>query len=223
MTPGLLQAVEKQVRAAEQQHLRRRRVALGERREVLIDHCLVETGNDLLYRNAGLDECVGVGLGEDAALRADLVQRIAGVAHAGEALRGDLELARGLLDEGAGAPAARGLHVNLLGLAVAAGGEEQRLHVLAANLGDEVDLRMQLLDRGRHGDHLLYEARADVRGDRSAAGAGDEDAVAAGLQATFGTQPHEELEHHLGLLRVVPLVVLPQHLAAGHCRRLYRG
>ena len=53
-----------------------RRVALGERGEVLVDHRLEQAGDDFLDRHAGLDQRVGVGLGEDAALGADLVQRI---------------------------------------------------------------------------------------------------------------------------------------------------
>ena len=68
MAPGLLQALEEQVRAAEQQHLGRRRVALGQRGEVLVDHRLEQAGDDLLDRHAGLHQRVGVGLGEDPAL-----------------------------------------------------------------------------------------------------------------------------------------------------------
>src|SRR5256886_13303029 len=37
MAPRLLQPLEEEVRAAEQQHLGQRRVALGERREILVD------------------------------------------------------------------------------------------------------------------------------------------------------------------------------------------
>ena len=107
---------------------------------------VLRDGDDLLHRHAALQQAVRVGFGEDAALGADLVQRQAFIGHPGQPLGRDLQLARGLLDKRAGAAAAGRLHVDLLALAVTAGREEQRLHVLAADLGDEVDLRMQLLD-----------------------------------------------------------------------------
>ena len=122
MAPGFLQTLEEQVRSAEQQHLGHRRVALRQRGEVLVDHRLEQAGDDLLDRHAGLDQGVGVGLGEDAAFRADLVQRSCPRrASAARRSRRDLQLARGLLDEGAGAAAAGRLHVDLLALAGAGG------------------------------------------------------------------------------------------------------
>src|SRR5439155_23943288 len=84
--PRLLQAGEEEIGPAEQQHFRERRVALGERREVLVDDGLEEARDDLLDRHAGLDQRVGVGLGENAALAADLVQAHARVRHRGQAL-----------------------------------------------------------------------------------------------------------------------------------------
>src|SRR5205807_9023946 len=64
MAPRLLQSLEEQVGTAEQQDLRRRRVALGERREVLIDDRLEQARDDLVDRHAGLDQRVRVGFGE---------------------------------------------------------------------------------------------------------------------------------------------------------------
>ena len=75
--PGLLQPREEQVRAAEQQHLGHRRIALGERGQVLVDDRLEEARDDLLDGHAGLHQGVGVGLGEDPALAADLVEALA--------------------------------------------------------------------------------------------------------------------------------------------------
>src|SRR5258706_5987902 len=134
-----------------------------------------------------------------------------------------MQLARRLLDKGAGAAAARGLHVDLLGLAVTAGGEEERLHVLAADLEDEVDLRVQLLDRGRHSDHFLHHLAAEKLLEHAGTGAGEEDAVALRREAALGLHAPEELEHHFRLLGAVALVVLPANLAVLADRGLDRG
>ena len=146
-------------------------------------------------------------------LLADLVQAHALVGQRGQLLAAHLQLARGLLDERAGAAAAGRLHVDLLAAAGAGGGEEDRLHVLAADLGDEADVGMQPLDAGRDRHHFLDDLAADQRRDEAGARAGEEDAVAAGGQAGLGLHPPEELDDLLGLAGVVPLVVLPGDLA----------
>src|SRR3989441_169240 len=215
MAPGFLQTLEEEVGAAEQEHLGRRRVALGQGRQVLIDDRLEQAGDDLLDRHAGLDQGIRVGLGEDAALARDLVQAHALVGHRGQPLAGHLELARGLLDEGAGAPAAGRLHVDLLGSPRAGGGEEDRLHVLAADLRDESHVGMLALDARGDGDDLLDELAAHQRSDEPGAGAGEEDAVRADCEAGLGLHALQKLEHFLGLAGVVPLIVLPGGFAVG--------
>ena len=52
MAPGLLKAGEEQVRAAEEEDRRQRRVALGQRREILVDHGFEEARHDLPDRHA---------------------------------------------------------------------------------------------------------------------------------------------------------------------------
>jgi hypothetical protein len=220
VAPRLLQALEEQVRTAQQQHARQRRVALRQRREVLVDDRLVETGDDLLDRHARLHQRVRIGLGEDPALGADLVQVHAVVLHLRELLARDPELARGLLDERPGAAAAGRLHVHLLAGAAAGRREEHRLHVLAADLGHEAHFRMQFLDRGCDRDDFLHELAADQRRKAPGARAGEVDPVDAGTDAAFGFDAAEELEHHLGLARVVALVVAPQAAAVLHHDRL---
>ena len=222
MPPRLLQAAEEEIGSAEQQHVGTRRVPFRERREVLIDDRLVEARDDLGHRHTGLHQRVGVGLGEDAALRADLVERLTGVARAGQLLGRDLQLARGLLDEGPGAAAARRLHVDLFALAAAARREEQGLHVLPADLGDEVDVRVQRFHRRRHGDDFLHQLAADERRDEAGARPGQTDAIAPRPQTAVLFHAREEREHHLGLLRVVPLVVLPADGAVLPQHRLHR-
>ena len=152
-----------------------------------------------------------------------LVERVAAVAHRRQLLGRDLQLARGLLDEGAGAAAAGGLHEDLLGRACAVPREEHRLHVLAADLGDESHLGVQLLDRGRDRDHFLDVLAAEQRGGPTRPGAGDEDAIAARRQSVIGLESGQELEHLLGLAGVVALVVRARIWPVRRPRRLARS
>ena len=223
MPPRLLQPHEEEVGAAEEQDLGHGRVALGQGGEVLVDDGLEEARDDLLDGHAGLDERVRVGLREDAALGADLVEREPFVGHLGQPLRGDLELARCLLHECTGAPAAGRLHEDLLGLARAGGGEEDRLHVLAADLRHEAHVGVQTVHGGGDGDHLLDELAAAEGRDEARARAREEDAVAARHHARLGLHALEELVHLLGLARVVALVVLPRRLTVLHDDGLHRG
>src|SRR6185369_7830106 len=105
------------------------------------------------------------------------------------------------------------LHVHLLGLAGAAGGEEDRLHVLAADLGHEPHVGMQLLDAGGDRHDLLDELAAHLRRDEAGAGAGEEHPVRPGAEAGLGLHALQELDDLLGLLGVVALIVLPGDLA----------
>ena len=115
--PGFLQPLEKQIRPAEQQNFRRRRVPARQRGEVLIDDRLEQGSDDFIDGDAGLEQRVGVGFREDPALAADLVQRVPRVAHFGKRFRSNLQFARRLLDERAGAARAGALHQHLLALA----------------------------------------------------------------------------------------------------------
>src|SRR4029450_4193103 len=178
--------------------------------QVLVHHRLEQAGDDLLHGHARLHERVGVGLGEDAALAADLVEAHALVGHVGQALARHRELARGLLDEGAGASAAGGLHVHLLGLPPAARRGGDRLHALAADLGHEADVGVLALHAGGHRDDLLHHLGAHEGAEEPRAGAGEEDAVAAGHELRLVLHASQELQHLLGLARVMALVVLPQ-------------
>lgn len=206
--PGLLQADEEEVWSAEQQDFRQRRAALGQRGEILVDHRVEQRSDDLLHRHARLQQRIGIGLGEDAALAADLVQRATVVAHLRELLQGNLQLARGLLDEGTGSSRTRALHEHLLRARPAAVREEDRLHVLAADLADEVDGRVIDLDRRRDGDHLLHDAPADERGDVTASGTGEEDPVTTWLKAVAAFEIAQEVEDLLGGSSAMALIVL---------------
>jgi hypothetical protein len=228
--PRLLQPREEQIGAAEQEHLGHRRIALGERGQVLVDDGLEEARDDLLDGHAGLHQGIGVRLGEDPALAAHLVEALAVVRHVRQPPARHLQLARRLLHEGARAAAACRLHEDLLGLghvrprrSRARGGEEDGLHVLAADLGDEAHVGVQLLHARRDGDDLLDQLAAGERRQEPRARAGEEDAIMPGDDTALALHPLEELEHLLGLAGIVPLVVLPGDAAVLHDHRLHGG
>src|SRR5207247_1553371 len=135
---------------------------------------------------------------------------------------GQEELARRLLDERAGAAAARRLHEDLLRPAGRVRRQEDRLHVLAADLGDEAHVGVQTLDASGHRDDLLDELAANQRSQAAGARAREEDAVAR-RKAGFRLHPTEELQHLLALSGVVALVVLPERLAVLDEDGLARG
>ena len=123
------------------------------------------------------EQSVGIGLGENAALAADFVQRESGVTHFGKLLGRDLQLARGLFDEGPRAARAGTLHQHLLAFAGAVAAEEDRLHILAADFTDESHGGVQLLNRSRHRHHFLHQFPTHQRRDQACSRAGKEDTV----------------------------------------------
>ena len=104
----------------------------------------------------------------------------------------------------------RGLLAGLLVLL-----EDDDLRVLAAELDDRADVGVQLLDRERDGVDLLHELRAERLAQRARARAGHEqaDLLARDVSERL-PDAHQELEHAVGLLRVVALVVVPEDLLA---------
>ena len=167
MPPGLLQSVEKEIGPAQQEHFRHRRIALGERRQVLIHDRFEETRDDLLNGDAGLDQGICIRFGKDAALRAHLVKRIARVPHLDE-LVDDAQLPGGFFNEIASPSGAGGLHHHLFRFPIPEHlREEDRLHVFPADLRDKHDLGMELLHGCRDRDDFLDMLRADELDDGS--------------------------------------------------------
>ncbi len=208
ISPGFLQAVEEKIGAAEQQDLRQRRIAAGQRRQVLIDHSLKQRGNDFFHRHSRLQQRVGVGFGEDAALAADLVQRMSRVSHLGERLGSNFKLAGCLLDERTGPPRAGALHQHLFAARGSFALKENGLHVLAANFADEADIRMKLVHRGCDRNHLLHRLAADQWRNDARAGTGEEHTVAARGKPVLRFQHGQELKNLFGLASVVAFVRL---------------
>ncbi|GBC78647.1 hypothetical protein HRbin08_02143 [bacterium HR08] len=213
MAPRLLQPLEEEVRSAQEQDFGHRRIAARERRQILIDDGLKERGDDLLDRDARLEQRVGIRLGEDATFAADLMERISLVAHLRKSFQGDLQFPRRLLNERARAARTRALHEDLLSLGLPLTSEEDRLHVLAADLADESDGRMQALDGRRHGDDLLDHPSAHERGDQPRARTREEDAISPRRQPMLALQAGEEFEDLLRLPRVVSLIGLGEKIA----------
>ena len=105
------------------------------------------------------------------------------------------------------------MHQNLLAFGVALAGEEDGLHVFAADFADKADGGMEFLDSGGDGDDFLNKFRADERSNQAAAGAGEENAVLLGSEAELLFEAEKKLENFLGLLGVVALVSLGEDFA----------
>jgi len=211
--PRLLQALEEEVRPAEQRHFRRRRVPARQRGQVLVHDRLEQRSDDFLDRHAGLEQGIGVGFRKNPAFAADFVKRVTRVAHFGKLFRGNLQLARGFLDERPGAARTSALHQDLLALGGPLAGEEDRLHVFSADFAHEAHAGMKPLDAGRHGDHFLNNFRARQGSQKARPRPGEENPVAPGREAVLRLKPRKELQDLFTLLGVVPFVGLGDHLA----------
>ena len=206
--PGFLQPLEEQIRSAEQQNFRRRRVSARQRGEVLVDDGLEQGSDDFIDGDAGLEQRVGVGFREDSALAADLVQRVPRVAHFGKRFRSNLQFARRLLDERAGAARAGALHQDLLALRRPVAVEEDGLHIFSTDFADEAHGRMQPLDARRHGHDFLNDLGSHDGSNQSRSRPGQEDAIALRRQTMLRLEPRQKLQNFFSLLGIVPLVGL---------------
>ncbi len=84
--PGLAHPAKEHVWPAEQERLRQRRVALRKRRQVLMHDRFEQAGDDLVHRDPGLNQAIGIRFGENAAFRANPMQRLALMGNLGERL-----------------------------------------------------------------------------------------------------------------------------------------
>ncbi len=120
---------------------------------------------------AVVDQRLQVGLREHAATRRDRVQGLVVLGVIVEAGGVGVEQRGHLVDECAGAARARTVHA-LFG----SGLQVRDLGVLAAELDDDVGLRVFLVDCRGFGDDLLDERHMQVVGKRQTAGTGDREA-----------------------------------------------
>ncbi len=219
--PALLHPHDVAVRTAEQQHHRPQRVAAREHREILHHDGLEQRRHQLIGRDAGLLQPIDIGLREHAALACHRMQAHTVVAHLAELIRGDAQLGVDLVDHRAGAARALVVHRGELLLAPGLGVflEDDDLGVLPAQLDHRAALGIELLHRERDRVDLLDELRAQVSAQAVASGAGHKDAALLGLEAVdLGLESFQKLEHLLGLLGVVPLVVAPDDLVGDDIR-----
>ena len=131
-------------------------------------HCGEDGGGEIRLGRAVVDQRLQIGFGEHAATRGDRIQVLVALGHLVEACGVGVKQRGHLVDERAGAACARTIHT-LFGRGLQVGD----LGVLAAELDDDVGLRVFLVDRLGFGDDLLDEGHMQVIGERQAAGTGD--------------------------------------------------
>ena len=116
LAPARLQERQIRVRPAEQQHLVPQRVAARQHGEVLHHDRVGERAHDLFRRDARLDEIHDIRLGEDSALRRDVMQLVGVELEGGELLGGQPDLDHALVDRRARAGGALVVHRRRRGL-----------------------------------------------------------------------------------------------------------
>ena len=212
--PRLAHASDKSVRPAEQQDVRAQRMAAREHAQVLQHDRVKKRRHQLVGWRANLLQAVDVGLGEYAALPRHFVQLDAVISLIAELGDGNFQLGIDLVDDRAGSASA--LVVHRRDFFLAAGFlivlEDDDLGVLPAEFDHRIHFGMHLLDGERNRRNFLHEFRADLVGDRSAAGAGHEHARVVAVDADFLFDAAQEFERLLRLLGFVALVVLPENL-----------
>jgi len=135
----------------------------------LVDDGLEERSDDFFDGHSRFEKRIGVRFGKDAALAAHLVQRVPRIAHLGELFRWNLQLARCLFDESAGAAGTGRLHQDLFALVGFRSAEENGLHIFAANFADEAYGGMNFFDGCGDRHNFLNRLPSDKRSDESRA------------------------------------------------------
>ena len=142
--------------------------ALGQARDGLVHHRLVDAGGDVLAPGPLVDEGLHVALGEHAAPGGDgvgLLRFGRGLVHL---VGGHFQKGGHLVDEGPGAAGAGAVHPHL-----DAAGEEEDLGVLAPQLNDAVRARGQTVRGHPGGEDLLHKGDLHSLRHAHAGGAGD--------------------------------------------------
>ena len=213
----VLQALEEEQRAAEEQHIALDLASLREAGDRLVDHGLENRCRDVLLARAVIEERLDVRLGEHAAAGCDGIDLLCVLGKFVQLGRRHVEQHRHLVDEGARAARARAVHA-LLQLA----GQEHDLGVLAAQLDDHVRLRHVHADRLAGGKHFLHEVDVRGLGDAEARRARDRTAQ-RGVRADGFTRILHQLNRLFAHLGEVALIVLVDDLSIAHDHDLDRG
>ena len=197
-------------RAAEEDDGTVDRAARSQAGDGLRGHCGENRGGEIRLGRAVVDQRLQIGFGEHAATRGDRIQVLVALGHLVEACGVGVKQRGHLVDERAGAACARTIHT-LFGRGLQVGD----LGVLAAELDDDVGLRVFLVDRAGLGDDLLDERHVQVVGERQAAGTGDGETNGLVAAAEVDERLMDVLEQssHRGAdVGVVTSVVGEQHV-----------
>src|SRR5258706_12419247 len=181
--PSLLQTLEKQIGPAQEQNFRRRRISASQSCKILINDGLKKRSDDLVNGHAGLQQSIRVGFRENAALAADLMQGVSGVAHFGKLFRRNLQFAGRLFNEGSRPARAGALHQDLFALCFGIAVEKDRFHVFPADFAHEMHGRVKFFNAGGDRHNFLNYFSTGKRCNQSRAGAIKENAVVFRSQA----------------------------------------
>ena len=212
--PAIAHACDVGVRSAQEQDHGAQRVPARQDRQVLLDDGFKQRRHQLARWDAGFLQAVDIGLGKHAALPCHRVQLQPVVTHLAQVFGRDAQLGVDLVNDGASSSGALVIHGRDLLFAAGLGVflEDDDLGVLPAQLDHGTALGIQVLDRQRDRIHFLHELGANVRGDAATTRARDEDASLTGLDARVRFHALQELQAFFRLLRIVALVIAPQHL-----------
>ena len=158
-------------RAAEEDDGTVDRAARSQAGDGLRGHCGENRGGEIRLGRAVVDQRLQIGFGEHAATRGDRIQVLVALGHLVEACGVGVKQRGHLVDERAGAACARTVHTLFRG-----GFQVGDFGVLAAELDDDVGLRVLLINRLGFGDDLLNERHMQIVSKRQTAGAGDRQA-----------------------------------------------
>ena len=200
---ALLEALEEEQRAAEEQHIALDLAALCEAGDGLVDDRLKNRGCDILLACALIEQRLDVRLGEHAAARSDGVDALRALREMVKLGRGNVEQYRHLVDERAGAAGAGTVHA-LFQLT----GQKDDLRVLAAELDDDVCRRHVHADRLARSKDLLNEVDVRRLGNAETGRAGDRavDRRILADQPARGANQLDSLFAHLGKMAFIVFV-----------------
>ena len=164
----LAQTTGESQRTAQVQHIALNGPALGQARDGLVHHRLIDAGGDVLRPGPLIDQGLDVALGKHAAAGGDgvgLFRCLGGFVHL---LRAHFQQRGHLVDEGPGAAGAGAVHPDLHTV-----GQKEDLGILAAQFDDNVRPRCQTVGRHPGSEHLLHEGSLHVLRHAHAGRAGD--------------------------------------------------
>ena len=187
-------------RPAEEHDLALDLSALGQTRDGLVHHRLIDAGGDVRLAGTLVQQRLDVALGEHAAAGCDGVEALVGEAGRIHLLHAHVQQHRHLVDERAGAARAAAVHALVQAMV-----EEDHLRVLAAQLDHHAGVRLVAPHGLAGGIDLLHEG--DARGlghaqTRRAADRGGE-----GLSRQLRPQLLQQLQRLLAHLGEVALVL----------------